>query len=493
MSISFPTSPTTGQQYTTPGGVTYTWTGSRWTAVLANLVTINSEINGANAAIVTANLGMKSYVDAQVTNLVSANIAGWNQLITFDNEIIAYADALNAIMLANVNAANSAITTALSNSEAYTQTYVNGIIDSLTTGAPKNLSDFANVAGNLATTTLSIDSLIQSLANTNANVLAANANIIASNSAVVAYVNGLNANMIGNVTAANTAIVTANTAMKAYVDYQVGTKLANISYGNLGNTLVTYLNSVMAANANVINSAWQSNVIGIITAVNILGANVNNFANRIDAANASISSATISLTNYTDTKVSTFTQLLESFIVSNLQIANTTVSTSNTAVVNYVNDLVTRSNSAVTSFVTQTANGLTSQIVNLNANIVSNINTLQTEINSLQSTGGYGNTNVAQFLPVYGGNITANSVTLSTLNVVGQTGPAVINSGSDIILNPTGWIVNMGPMVLVKYTRTQLLSSVANTAGAVAYDTTVNMPVYFNGANWVFFSNNNII
>jgi len=494
MSISFPTTPTTGQQYTTPGGVTYTWTGSRWTAVLANLATINSEINAANAAIVTANLALKGYVDDQVAGLVSANASGWTQLIAYDNEIIAYAELLNAAMLANVDSANTAIAGTLANSESYTQTYVNSALTSLTAGAPAGLSTFTGVAANLATTTVNINAIQQHLANTDANVAAANANIQSSNTAVVAYINGLNTNMIANVVAANTAMVTANTAMKGYVDYQLGTRLANINYGNLGNTLVTYLNSVLASNAAAITTAWNANTASLATAINLLAANVTNYSSRIDAANAAISSTTISLTNYTDNKVATFTQLLETFIASNLAVANSEIVTSNTAVVNYVNDLVTSSNSSVTRFVTQTANGLTAQIVNLNANLVSNINTLQTEINTLTTGGsGYGNTNVAAYLPTYGGNITANNVTLSTLNVVGQTGPAVITSGSDIILSPTGWIVNQGPMVLVKYTRTQLLSSVANTAGAVAYDTTANMPVYFNGTNWVFFSNNAII
>jgi hypothetical protein len=46
-----------------------------------------------------------------------------------------------------------------------------------------------------------------------------------------------------------------------------------------------------------------------------------------------------------------------------------------------------------------------------------------------------------------------------------------------------------GPMVLQSYTRAQLIA-ISGTPGAVAYDTTANQPVFFNGTNWCYFVSN---
>jgi hypothetical protein len=93
-----------------------------------------------------------------------------------------------------------------------------------------------------------------------------------------------------------------------------------------------------------------------------------------------------------------------------------------------------------------------------------------------------------------GGSFTIKTDLVVQGNLISQhPGSATITSGNDITLSPVGNIVNLGPMVLVKLTQTQLTTTIANTTGAVAYNTTANAPVYFNGTNWVFFSNNTAI
>ena len=404
MSISFPTTPTTGQQYTTPGGVTYTWTGSRWTAVLANLATINSEINGANAAIVTANLGMKSYVDAQVTNLISANVAGWTQLIADNTDSIAHADNLNLAMIANVAAANSAITTALSSSEAYTQTYVNNVFSVVSNTITSNYntlnSEFGTVASEL--------SLI------NANVTAANAAIVTANTHVVAYVNDLNSAMASNVASAFTAIVTANTHVVAYVNDQISHTLANLSnVGNTGNTLLSYVNSVLAANANVINAAWQANAVQVIAAIVSQSSNIANVQAGLDAANLVIATSNTAIANFTVDRISYTANSLQSFIASNIATVNNSITAANTYAINYANQLT----SNIYAFVAATANGLTSQIQLVNGNLAVAVATLQSEIDlvnanvaNISLSGGttYANANVAGYLPTYTGNINSS-------------------------------------------------------------------------------------
>jgi hypothetical protein len=408
MSISFPTSPTTGQQYTTPGGVTYTWTGSRWTAVLANLVTINSEINAANSAIVTANLSMKSYVNSQVNNLVSANIAGWNQLITHDNKIIAYADILNLAMISNVNAANSAITTALSNSEAYTQTYVSNAFGALST----------TVTNNYNTLSSEFDSLNTEIGRIDANVAAANTAITTANTAVVSYISTLNQAMLANLVNVANSVVTANLAVVAYVNNQITHTLANLSnVGNTGNTLLSYVNSALATNANVINSAWQSNLSQVISEIVVQAGDIANVQSAITAANLAITTSNVALANFTINQVSVVANAIQASLISNIASVNANVLTSRADAINYANILVQTLSSNVYTFVASTANGLTTQIQSVSANLATNVATLQSEINlvnanvaALSLSGGttYANANVAAYLPTYTGNINSS-------------------------------------------------------------------------------------
>ena len=93
-----------------------------------------------------------------------------------------------------------------------------------------------------------------------------------------------------------------------------------------------------------------------------------------------------------------------------------------------------------------------------------------------------------------GGTFTVKTDLVVQGNLISQhPGSATISSGNDITLSPAGNIINLAPMVLVKLSRTELITTVANTTGAVAYNTTANAPVYFNGTNWVFFSDNSVI
>ena len=76
------------------------------------------------------------------------------------------------------------------------------------------------------------------------------------------------------------------------------------------------------------------------------------------------------------------------------------------------------------------------------------------------------------------------SIEFVNANIDGALTANSITSNSAVVL---------GPVVLAKMTRTQLTSGNANITAAVAYNTTSNCPVYFNGTNWLFFSNNNVI
>jgi hypothetical protein len=227
---------------------------------LSTAITANT--NAANAAIVTANTSLKSYIDTQdsaITTAWTANAAGQANQITGANTAIVTANSavvsfvgtinnnLSAAITANTNAANAAIVTANSAVVSFVGTINNNLSTAIT-------------------------------ANTNA----ANAAIVTANSAVVSFVGTINNNLstaiTANTNAANAAIVTANTSLKSYVDTQdsaittawtanaatqatsirtldanLGTATTNITtlFSNAG-TQQTQINSLASgANANV--------------------------------------------------------------------------------------------------------------------------------------------------------------------------------------------------------------------------------------------------
>jgi hypothetical protein len=132
----------------------------------------------------------------------------------------------------------------------------------------------------------------------------------------------------------------------------------------------------------------------------------------------------------------------------------------------------------------------------------------------------YTNANVATYLPTYTGNIAAGNVTVSgALNVTGNvtygnvsygnltvsgnitaqnyiysgTGPVTISSANDLNFAANGWITFGSVPKLPSYTRPQLTSYVNAPTGGIAFYSNVGMPVYYDGTNWKFFSNNTAI
>jgi hypothetical protein len=104
---------------------------------------LSSQIAGANAAIVTANTAMKSYVDAGNTTMTA--YVG-NQVTTANTAVVGYVNTLNTAMSANVAGANAAVVTA----NTAVVSYVNAKTNSLATGANANTA--AYLAANISTT-----------------------------------------------------------------------------------------------------------------------------------------------------------------------------------------------------------------------------------------------------------------------------------------------------------------------------------------------------
>ncbi len=209
---------------------------------------LNANIIATNAAIITANTGMKSYVDAQFTagggygntqvgaylttyggNVYAGNIVATGNIVgggvrtttsasaplsptvgdiwysTTDNTTLRYTYDGSSSFWLDIGGPTSAANAIP----------LGSTVESYLTASPTISAINANVtAANAAIVTAN-----SAMA---ANVTAANAAIVTANSAVVSYVNSLNSAMSANVAAANSAIITANTALKSYVDTQDG-------------------------------------------------------------------------------------------------------------------------------------------------------------------------------------------------------------------------------------------------------------------------------
>lgn len=170
----------------------------------STIITLGSRIDGANAAIVTANTAVRDYADNQIT---TANTALKNYT---DGQI----NAVGLAWTANA-AAQSAELTALGGrvdaANAAAQSYTNSAITNLINAAPGALDTLGEIAANLADGSSAVAGIVNSISNTNANVTAANAAIatlqtqVYSNSNVAAYlptysgqVGATNANHVGS-------------------------------------------------------------------------------------------------------------------------------------------------------------------------------------------------------------------------------------------------------------------------------------------------------
>jgi len=304
----------------------------------ANAGAQSNQIAGANAAIVTANTAMKSYVDAVTTAWTSNagaqadQIAGANAaIVTANTALKAYTDAQITTTQSWVTGANAAIVTANTAMKAYV--------------------DAANSTQSTQITT------------TQSWVTGANAAIVTANTAMKSYVDGQITTTQSWVTGANAAIVTANTALKNYVDTGNTTQ---------SNQITAVQNSVTGANAAIItaNTALKNYVDTQDSAITTAWtANAGAQANQIAGANAAIITANTALKGYVDAQ---FTNLvgsapaildtlgeiatslgnnasLSTTLLNSIAGSNAAIVTANTAMKGYVDAQITTTQGQITT------------------------------------------------------------------------------------------------------------------------------------------------
>jgi hypothetical protein len=433
----------------------------------ATVTQLQANVNAANSAISAAN----SY----------ASTSWYANAAYQENEI--------ALLNANVAAANAAIIAANSyNSSGW-------------------VSNAATQADLITALTANINAANSAIASTNANVTAANSAIINANNAVTSAwqanaafqeteISGLRANINAannNISGANAAIINANiavtaawTANAAYQDSQIvavqaGLTAANAATATSLNNIIVNWNANAASQANdisglranitaansaivtansAVTSAWQANTTTIITTWNANAAyqedEITALRANVEAANAAIVAANSYNSTGWVSNAATQANLI-SALQANIAAANSAITSANSyAATNWLANAAYQENeiSGLRANINAANSSLGIQINNVitawNANAsyqegeISSINANLIAMNSaISSKSVYSNANVAAYMPVYGGNISAGNIaivansrvtlsagTTSTAPLTFQTG--VLQSNSNI-------------------------------------------------------------
>ena len=464
--------------YSNANVTAYLTTDSNIAAIWANITAIDAAWQ-ANAAI------QEDEISELRANITAANAA----IVTANSAVVSYVNTLNSAMTANITAVNLQIsnTSVAVFANAASQQVTINALGAGATAANLNISALQSSAATLASSIniLFANAVAQesSIIGLRANIIAANAAIVTANSAVVSYVNTLNSAMTANITAANAAIVTANNAVVSYVNTLNSAMNSNVIAANgaivtANNAVVSYVNTLNSAmTANVIsanNSVNTANIYLISYINNQIGAVTNNWTanaaiqeDEISALRANINAANTAITgsSYGDANVAvylpynaTIQAIQANVTAANAAIvtANSAIVTANSAVVSYVNTVnsvmnsnVIAANGAIVTANTGMKNYVDAQISTVALSWVGNAVAQENAISSLRANitaanaaigvNSYSNVNVAAYLTsttnVNIGNLRINDQTISGIVAGRDMNFAINDAGADFIFN----------------------------------------------------------
>ena len=373
----------------------------------ANAVAQLSQISGANAAIVTANTAMKSYVDTQDSAITSAwqNNAGaiYNTVTGITANVVAI-NVVNSAQSSNISSLQSNSVTQFTWLNNLTAS-VGSVQSSLVTLQNNQSADEANIT------------LLQS-ASTGTNVA-----IITANTAMKSYVDANAVAQLSQISGANAAIVTANTAMKSYVDAvttawtaNAGTQTVQI---NSINANITAINLVIGNHTTNISSLQSNSVTQFI------------WLNNLTASVGSISSTLVTLENTLTADEANIRLLQSGATATNVAVATVTAN------VNSIYANVTTGPISVTANVTG-GNVIATGYVYSHGSPIFGSGNIRFTGNNISSTSG--NVTIVNDT-VMTGNLFLGNSTTSIHNILGNVvfGPAldlVASADSIITVNP---------------------------------------------------------
>jgi hypothetical protein len=349
-----------------------------------SLTLVNNKITGANAAIVTANTGMKSYVDFRVNNVATYGNARVEEFLPHSPTIMAIVTDVSQntsdIVTANTGMKSyvDSKTTALTSNAGVQQASINSLISnvgSLQSGA---------VATNVAVTTSNVG--MKSYVDT--QILVTNQAIVANAQAQQTQIGALESTIVG----INTSIVTANTDMKAYVDSR--------------DTAVT-----TAWTANAANQGQQ--IIGANAAIvlqgQILVARISSTDANVVAANAAIVTANTNMKSYVDSGTTALTANAGSQAAQIIDLrANVTAANSAIRVID-ANLGAYQSYGNLTFSTVANAAQQANQITAANAAIVTANTGMKSYVDFRVVSSTYGSANVQAYLGAFDSNLVPDS------------------------------------------------------------------------------------
>jgi len=403
------TSATSGA-LTVAGGVGVSGTVTVANTVVVQGVDLLANVSSLANQIVTANTAMKGYVDTQITTVTTAWTANAGaqatELVNLDLKII----AANTYANNNVTGANAAIQSLNANIGSY-YIYANANVAGLQgqiIGA--NIAWQANAAtqqGLIQATSANIGSYYTYA---NANVAGLQGQIVGANSSIQSlsanigsyytYANANVAGLQGQITGANSSIQSLSANVGSFYTY------ANT-------TFVTTSNSY--GNGNV--AAYLSGYSGNVTAGNVITNNYR-FANGAPLSFSTLASGAYTANLTTGGVLQAPAVQSDGTITTQGPVVLTYSGASNTlykiAAVD-VNNLAiygTRNTYFDTTLLTLNAVGgnatVSGNVVAPNYLFANGVNILSTV-----GAGSYGNTQVAQFLPTYTGNVSAGNAAVT--------------------------------------------------------------------------------
>ena len=396
---------------TVAGGVGVSGTVTVANTVVVQGVDLLANVSSLANQIVTANTAMKGYVDTQITTVTTAwtanAVAQATELVNLDLKII----SANSYAINNVTGANAAIQSLNANIGSY-YIYANANVAGLQgqiIGA--NIAWTANAAtqqGLIQATSANIGSYYTYA---NANVAGLQSQIVGANSSIQSlsanigsyytYANANVAGLQGQITGANSSIQSLSANVGSFYTY------ANTTFVTTGNSY---------GNGNV--AAYLSGYSGNVTAGNVITNNYR-FANGAPLSFSTLASGAYTANLTTGGVLQAPAVQSDGAITTQGPVVLTYSGATNTlykiAAVDVNNMAIYGTRNTYFDTTLLTLNAATGNAT-VSGNVVAPNYLFANGVNILStvSAGSYGNTQVAQFLPTYTGNVSAGNAAVTS-------------------------------------------------------------------------------
>lgn len=394
--------------------------GSSLDAVIADIAEINANVAGANLDIYWLSNTVNNGLSPSITGLWAASTATNAAIVTANLAMKDYVDAVTVNWQSNAAAqssqltgANAAIVTANTAMKSYVDVKVGEIADAWLANAATQSNQLAGANAAIITANTAMKAYVDAITTD----LATESYVDSQDSAITAAWTANAATQAAQLAGANAAIVTANLAMTGYVDAVTTAWTSNAATQQATINLLT-ANSVsqqstLNAHTSNIRDLTDSTIAlaGAITQINTgsgfatvpqLSTNVNAINSNLSTLSANVSTHTANINSLT-ADLSTVNANV-AFVVANLTLLRSNAVTQHGQILS--------ANSYNISYSTLLNDQMSANIIAANAaitSLTSNVGDLSIDVTNLESAvtgllvGGiyaYSNTNVASYLPV---------------------------------------------------------------------------------------------